>query len=73
MEIKQLNQILIPRTVRKDALDVPDCFGEYNKRNKLCSTYCSISIRCCVMHTKHPKIDVLEKLLLTNDYAAKPN
>ena len=38
----------------------PDCFGEYNKKNKLCSTYCSISIRCCVMRAKNPKIDIFE-------------
>jgi len=73
MEIKQLSRILVGSTVRKDSIDIPDCFGEYSKKNKLCSTYCSISIRCCVMRARNPKIDIFEKLLLHNDYAAKPH
>jgi len=73
MELKQLGQILIANSVRKDSIDIPDCFGEYNKRNKLCSTYCSICIRCCVMRTRHPKIDLLERLLLNNEYSVKPH
>lgn len=73
MEIKQLSQILVENTVRKDSIDIPDCFGEYNKKNKLCSNYCSISIRCCVMRARNPKIDILEKLLLHNNYAVKPH
>jgi len=71
MEIKQLDQILIKNSNKKDALDIPDCFGDFNKKNKLCSTYCSISIRCCVLHNKSPKIDILEKLLIHNQYAIK--
>jgi hypothetical protein len=73
MEIKRLGNLPMTRTGKKDAIDIPDCYGEYNKHNKLCSTYCSISIRCCVMRANHPKIDILENLLLQNDYAVKPN
>jgi len=73
MEINQLNRILITHTGKKDSIDIPDCFGEYNKNSKLCSTYCSISIKCCVMGARNPKLDILEKILLHNDYAAKPN
>ncbi len=73
MEIKNLNRILMENDGKKDSIDMPDCFGEYNKKNKLCSTYCSISIRCCVLGAKNPKIDILEKLLLHNDYAVKPH
>lgn len=71
MEIKQLDQILVSGKNKKDALDIPDCFGDFNKKNKLCSTYCSISIRCCILHSKTPKIDILEKLLIHNQYAIK--
>ena len=71
MEIKQLDQILINNSTEKDALDIPDCFGDFNKKNKLCSKYCSISIRCCILHNKSPKIDILEKLLIHNQYAIK--
>jgi len=71
MEIKQLDQILINDSNKKDGLDIPDCFGDFNKKNKVCADYCSISIRCCVMHNKMPKIDILEKLLIHNHYALK--
>ena len=71
MEIKQLDQILVDAPIKKDALDIPDCFGEFNKKNRLCLNYCSISIRCCILQNKNPKIDILEKLLINNQYAIK--
>ncbi len=73
MDIKKRTQIFIKSSMKKDTIDTPDCFGEFNKKNKLCSTYCSISIKCCIMHSNHPKIDILEKLLIHNEYAAKPH
>ncbi len=72
MEIK-LDQVLEETRVKEDSLDRPDCFGEFDKENRLCFKYCAISIKCCVMQTKHPKIDILEKLLIYNDYSVKPN
>jgi hypothetical protein len=71
MEIKQLDQIFPNHMPKKDSIDIPDCFGEFNKTNKLCSTYCTISIKCCILHNKLPKIDILEKLLIHNQYAVK--
>jgi hypothetical protein len=71
MEIKQLDRIFPNQMPKKDSMDIPDCFGEFNKTNKLCSTYCTISIKCCVLHNKLPKIDILEKLLIHNQYAIK--
>lgn len=71
MEIKQLDHIAFNDLRRKDSLDTPDCYGEFNKKNKLCSKYCSISIKCCILHNKHPKVDILEKLLIHNHYAIK--
>jgi hypothetical protein len=73
MEIKKLDQIIVTPSIKKDSIDMPDCFGEFNKKNKLCNTYCSISIRCCVMRSRNPKIDILEKLLIHNHYAFKMN
>lgn len=73
MEIK-LEQVLEddPRP-KQDSMDMPDCFGEFDKDNRLCFNYCAISIKCCVMQTRHPKVDILEKLLIYNDYSVKPN
>lgn len=73
MEIKKIDQILVENTLKKDSIDIPDCYGEYNKTNKLCSDYCSIAIKCCVLASKTPKIDILEKLLINNHYAVKLN
>jgi len=72
-DIKQLDQIMINTYVKEDSIDVPDCFGDFNKKTKLCSRYCSISIRCCILQNKSPKIDILEKLLIHNQYAIKLN
>ncbi len=73
MEIKQLDQIIVDTSGKRDSIDTPDCFGEYNKTNKLCSDYCSISIKCCILYNKSPKIDILEKLLIHNQFTIKPH
>lgn len=71
MEIKYLGLAIVHTEFKKDSIDIPDCFGEFNKKNKLCATYCSISIKCCILHHKNPEIDILEKLLIHNRYAIK--
>lgn len=71
MTITPANQKIEKTSKRKDTTDIPDCFGDFNKENKLCFEYCSISIRCCVLHSKYPKVDILEKLLSHNQYAIK--
>lgn len=71
MQIRSSDPIMINQNLKKDSLDMPDCYGEFNKENKLCLNYCAISIKCCVLQTKHPKIDILEKLLIHNHYAVK--
>ncbi len=71
MKIKQFDQITINKSLKTDSIDTPDCFGEFNKKNKLCSQYCCVAIKCCVMHNKHPKIDIMEQLLTHNHYAIK--
>lgn len=73
MEIKQIDEILVNNSNKQDSIDTPDCYGEYNKTNRLCSDYCSLSIKCCILANKTPKIDILEKLLISNHYAAKLN
>ena len=72
MQIKQIDQIFVDNRPEKDSIDTPDCYGDFNKRNKICAKYCSISIKCCVHNNKYPKIDILEKLLIHNHYAVKP-
>jgi len=71
MRTRQANYKMKNTSKKRDAADIPDCFGDFNKENKLCFNYCSISIRCCVIHNKYPKVDILEKLLINNQYAIK--
>lgn len=58
---------------RQDAMDTPECFGEFSKTNRLCMNYCVVSISCCLIRSTHPKTGILEKLLIYNQYAAKPH
>jgi len=71
MKLKQLDHIIVNKSLKTDSIDTPDCFGEFNKKEKLCSQYCCVAIKCCVMHNKMPKIDIMEQLLTNNHYAIK--
>ena len=71
MKIKQFDQIIINKSLKQDSIDTPDCFGEFKKKDKLCSQYCYVAIKCCVLHSKNPKIDIMEQLLTNNHYAIK--
>ncbi|MCF8126118.1 MAG: hypothetical protein K9J51_07835, partial [Desulfotignum sp.] len=56
MQTKQLDQMISDDYEKQDSMDIPECFGEFSKNNRLCISYCAISIRCCIMQSKHPKI-----------------
>jgi hypothetical protein len=73
MQTKQPDQMIINDYEKIDSMDIPACFGEFSKNNRLCFTYCAVSIRCCLMRSTHPKIGILEKLLIHNQYAPKPH
>jgi hypothetical protein len=73
MEIKLDQMLTNDDHAKEDALDRPECFGEFDKENRLCFRYCAVSIKCCLMHSLNPKVDVLEQLLTYNDYSVKPN
>ncbi len=69
----RLDRQIGEKDVTEDSMDIPDCFGEFDKNNRVCFDYCSISIKCAVMQLHHPKIDILEKLLNYDDFFVKPN
>ncbi len=71
MKIKQFDPIIIHKSLKTDSIDTPDCFGEFKKKDRLCSHYCSVAIKCCVVHNKSSKIDIMEQLLTQNQYAVK--
>ena len=69
----RLDRLQDEEDIKEDSLDIPDCFGEFDKHSRVCFDFCAISIKCAVMQTRHPKIDILEKLLDYNDLFIKPN
>ena len=71
MKIKQLDQPNLNSFTKKDSIDTPGCFGEFDKKERICSQYCCISIKCCVLHTRNPQIDIIEQLLTNQDYTVK--
>ena len=73
MEIKYSDQDHVTDFFIDDTIDTPDCFGQFNKKRKICFGNCPIAIKCCVLKNKAPKGDLLEKLLIQNYYPIKPN
>ncbi len=71
MKIQYIDETIINDVLKTDTIDVPDCLGEFNKKNRLCSQYCCIAIKCCVMHSKNLKIDIMEQLLNESNFAIK--
>lgn len=71
MKIKQFDYSTINKSLKTDSIDTPECFGEFKKKDKLCSQYCCVAIKCCVMHNRNPKIDIMEQLLTNNHFAIK--
>lgn len=73
MTKKQINNIKINITkTLNDTSDIPDCFGEFDKSDKVCSKHCSVSIKCITEKMNNPKIDILDRLLDLEYYQLKP-
>jgi len=71
MDTKQIKNIF-SRSSRDDSLDMPDCFGEFDKSDKICSHHCSTSLRCIAEQISNPKVDILDKLINLEYYPLKP-
>ena len=71
--IKQFINSHINSTLKEDCLDSPDCYGEYDKDNRLCNRYCALSINCIGEAILNPKVDILDQLLGFDAYQIKPN
>ena len=55
-----------------DTSDVPDCFGEFDKTDKVCFRHCSVSLKCITEKINNPKIDILDRLINLEYYQLKP-
>ena len=71
MTNKQINNINIKKSL-SDTSDTPDCFGEFDKSDKVCFKHCSVSLKCTVEKINNPKIDILDKLINLEYYQLKP-
>ena len=58
-------------TMQNDTIDIPECYGSFTTDNYLCTKYCALSIRCCLMHNRYPEVDILERMLIYNHPAIK--
>jgi len=54
--------------LREDVIDELDCFGEFDKNDRICTKYCGVSIRCAIERTQNPKVDILDHILEMDFY-----
>ena len=40
-----------------------DCFGDYNKSNRLCARYCALRLRCAIEQDQNLRSALLEELV----------
>ncbi|MEA1967713.1 MAG: hypothetical protein U9N77_05800 [Thermodesulfobacteriota bacterium] len=67
MKIKQIKQkntdSSLKEDLKEDSLDDLDCFGEFDKNERICVKYCGVSIRCAIEKIHNPKIDILDHIM----------
>ncbi|MCP4114981.1 MAG: hypothetical protein GY737_06155 [Desulfobacteraceae bacterium] len=71
MKFNQTNQVIADDSVIEDSSDNLDCFGEFSKEDKICTTYCSYSIRCAIEQSQNPRVDILDHILTMDFFPAK--
>ncbi len=62
MKIRQIKNTYIKHFLN-DSLDLPDCFGEFDKTDKICSNHCSLPLKCSAEKITNPKTDILDRLI----------
>jgi hypothetical protein len=70
MKKSQIKSIYIKNSFN-DSLDIPDCFGEFDKADKICFNHCSVPLKCITEKINNPKIDILDKLINLEYYPLK--
>ena len=71
MKAKKQKQNDSDEIIENDTIDIPDCYGSFTIESPMCSKYCALSIRCCLMRNRHPEIDIMERLLRYNNPVIK--
>jgi|APSaa5957512622_1039677.scaffolds.fasta_scaffold93325_2 hypothetical protein len=70
-ETKKQNYNTSKDFIQNDTIDIPDCYGAFTIDSRLCTKYCSLSIRCCLMRNRYPEMDIMDRLLRYNHPAVK--
>ena len=71
MIFETIENSMVEETIREDVQDIPDCFGEFCKTDRMCTSYCAASIQCAVEHSLHPKVDLFDQLMHLNYFPAR--
>ena len=61
------------RDLKVDSIDDLECFGEFSRKDKVCTHYCSCSIQCAIEQDLNPGIDFYEHILNIHYYPARTN
>ena len=48
-----------------------DCFGDYNKNNRLCARYCILRLRCAIEQEQNLRSALLEELVASENPLGK--
>lgn len=68
MKFNETNHMIADYPAMEDSRDDLDCFGEFSKEDKVCTTYCSCSICCAIEQSQNPRFDVLDHILTMDFY-----
>ncbi len=48
-----------------------DCFGDFNKSNRLCTQYCILRLRCAIEQEQNLRSALLEELIASENATGK--
>ncbi len=60
---KLINSYIAELWIKYDSIDIPECFGSFSKREKVCRGYCGLAMKCCVLKGFHPGAELLDMIL----------
>lgn len=53
--------------------DYVGCFGNFNRKNKICRKYCALNLRCAIENEQNVRMELLEDLVATEGFFLKGN
>ena len=63
--MKKLNDVITPD-------ELLDCFGDFNKSDRLCTKYCVLRLRCAIEQEQNIRSILLEELVAAEYSTGKP-